>query len=63
VHARLDLVDDEWTITDLNSTNGVLVVESDGTETLLDPGAAVRVRGRFILGKVGMSISFEDASS
>ena len=63
VHARLDLGDDGWAITDLNSTNGVLVVGADGSETLLDPGAAVLVEGRFILGKVGMSISFEDASA
>lgn len=59
LHARLDLVDGSWTITDLNSTNGVVVVDETGNERLLDPGTSAEVRGRFILGKVGMSIRYE----
>lgn len=60
-HAQLDLVDGEWTIKDLGSTNGVLIVDEDGEESLITPGDAVPVTGRFILGKVGMHISFEQA--
>ena len=52
VHARLDLVNDEWIITDLNSTNGVIVVASDGTERLLVVGDAAPVPFSFILGKL-----------
>ena len=62
-HARLDLVDGEWTITDLDSTNGVLIVDDAGEEKLITPGEAVPVTGRFILGKVGMHISFEQAGA
>lgn len=56
VHARLDLEDGTWTITDLNSTNGVILVNEDGTETLLSPGNPVAAPSRFVLGKVAMSI-------
>ena len=64
VHARLDLADGVWTVTDLNATNGVIVIEADGSENLLDPGASAVVRDRFVLGKVGMRLSFgEDAAS
>lgn len=61
-HARLDLSDGVWTITDLNSTNGVIVVEPDGTERLLDPGASAVISDRFELGTVGMRLTFADAS-
>jgi hypothetical protein len=60
-HARLDLVDGEWTVTDLQSTNGVLL-GSDGAEELIAVGEAVALRSRFVLGKVGMTLSFEPAS-
>lgn len=62
-HAQLELSDGEWSITDLNSTNGVLLVDEAGEETLITPGQPVPVPGRFILGKVGMSISFEQAGA
>ena len=62
-HALLELVDGEWSITDLNSTNGVLVVDDSGEEALITPGESVPVPGRFILGKVGMHISFEQAGT
>jgi pSer/pThr/pTyr-binding forkhead associated (FHA) protein len=57
VHARLDLADGVWTVTDLDATNGVIVIEADGTENLLDPGASAPVSERFVLGKVGMRIT------
>jgi len=64
VHARLDLADGVWTVTDLNATNGVIVIEADGSENLLDPGASAVVRDRFVLGKVAMRLSFgEDAAA
>ena len=56
VHARLEVADGVWTVTDLNATNGVIVIEPDGTENLLDPGASAPVTDRFVLGKVGMRI-------
>lgn len=59
VHARLDRHEDGWVITDLDSTNGVVVVAPDGTETLLDRGASAPVTARFILGKVAMTITEE----
>ena len=40
IHARLALVDDAWTIEDLNSTNGIFLVNEDGEE---------EVRGRAIV--------------
>ena len=33
-HARLVVHDDEWRLTDLHATNGVVVVEENGTETV-----------------------------
>jgi hypothetical protein len=59
LHARLDLVDGAWTITDLDSTNGVLLVSADGTETLVEPGVAAPLGTKFLLGKVAMEIEFE----
>lgn len=53
-HARLDLVDDQWHVTDLGSTNGVLLVGADGTERPVDAGVPTPVAGRFVLGSVGM---------
>jgi hypothetical protein len=58
-HARLVVTDDEWRLTDLHATNGVIVVADDGTETLLDPGESVVGTGRFILGEVGMYVTVE----
>lgn len=56
VHARLHRTDDGWIITDLASTNGVVVVDDAGNETLLDRGASALVRSRFILGTVALSL-------
>ena len=57
-HARLDLADGEWTVTDLNSTNGVIVVGTDDAENLIAVGEATPLTARFVLGKVGMRLSF-----
>jgi len=61
-HARLDLADGEWTVTDLSSTNGVIVVGADGTENLIEVGEATPLSSRFVLGKVGMRLSFDAES-
>lgn len=58
-HARLVVQDDEWRLTDLDSTNGVVIVADDGTETLLDRGESVVGNGRFVLGEVGMRVVAE----
>ncbi len=58
-HARLTFGNGQWTITDLKSTNGVMVVAADGAENYLEPAASAVVQGRFVLGDVGMSVSSE----
>lgn len=63
MHARLDRVGDEWVITDLNSTNGVIVIAEDGTERLLAVGESSPVPFSFILGKLAMSISTEEPAA
>jgi hypothetical protein len=60
-HARLELSDDGvWMVFDLDSTNGVIVIDDDGTETLLPPGGSAPVPGRFMLGTVAMRVTFDD---
>ncbi len=61
-HARLDLADGVWTVTDLHATNGVIVLAEDGAETLLEPGAASAIVAGFVLGKVAMRITDGTAS-
>ncbi|MRG61717.1 FHA domain-containing protein, partial [Agromyces sp. CFH 90414] len=60
-HARLVLADGQWSITDLGSTNGVLVDEG-GEERLIDPHDPVPARGRFVLGEVGMRVEMGGGS-
>lgn len=55
-HAKLELLQGRWIVTDLNSTNGVIVVRADGTEDLLDEGASAEVLERFVLGKVELRL-------
>jgi hypothetical protein len=62
-HATLELNDGQWTVTDLNSTNGVIVVGAEDAETLLAPGRSSLVPDRFILGKVGMRVEFDDGTA
>lgn len=57
-HARLTYSDGQWTITDLKSTNGVVVVAADGEHNVLDSGASAVVHEEFILGDVGARLSF-----
>ncbi|MFS0706348.1 FHA domain-containing protein, partial [Cellulomonas sp. 179-A 9B4 NHS] len=54
MHARLELRDGTWWVTDLGSTNGVVVADAGGAERMLVPGEAALVAGRVRLGDVGM---------
>ncbi|AZS35834.1 hypothetical protein CVS47_00432 [Microbacterium lemovicicum] len=49
-HARLELTGDGWVITDLASTNGVLLTTEDGTEQEAASGVPLPVGERFHLG-------------
>ena len=57
VHARLELINDEWFITDLHSTNGVILTAPSGEEVAVAEGDRAKVSGRFVLGKVGMTLA------
>ncbi|NYD67224.1 DUF5684 domain-containing protein [Agromyces atrinae] len=57
-HARLELDDGRWSITDLRSTNGVLVVDASGEETLVEADVPIEVTSRFVLGEVGMRVTY-----
>ena len=60
-HARLAQRNGVWTITDLGSTNGVLIVDHTGEETLIEPNVETTISGRFVLGEVGMRVTEVDA--
>ena len=49
-HALLRLVDGEWLVRDLRSTNGVTLVALDGVERTVAPGAEEPLTARFFLG-------------
>jgi len=49
-HARLELRGEVWTITDLASTNGVLVRTLMGDEIDVEPGSVIDAGERFFLG-------------
>ncbi|MCL2089970.1 MAG: FHA domain-containing protein [Micrococcales bacterium] len=55
-HARLDLVDGTWQVTDLGSTNGVVVAGADGQDTEVARGGAAPVYGYLEMGAVGARI-------
>ncbi|MGC5172888.1 DUF5684 domain-containing protein [Microbacterium sp. DT81.1] len=59
-HARLELLDDEWVIVDLDSTNGVVLFRDDGTETEATPGVPQPVGERFLLGDAELRIARAD---
>ena len=49
-HARMELTPDGWTIVDLDSTNGVILISEDGAETDATPGRPEPLTARFLLG-------------
>jgi len=56
-HARLELVADRWTITDLESTNGVVIIGDDGTEIDLPAGGSHTVVEKFLLGDAELRLT------
>ncbi|MFH8252169.1 DUF5684 domain-containing protein [Microbacterium sp. B2969] len=60
-HARLELREDRWFITDLGSTNGVLFTTLMGTEVAAEPGEATEAGERFLLGDAEVSLNRSDA--
>ena len=58
-HARLDFVDGTWGIRDLQSTNGIVLIDGAGDETELDAGASASLTERFLLGELAARIYLE----
>ena len=57
-HARIALDDGVWTIHDLGSTNGVVLV-SDGEETVLESGSSATLTETFKLGELPIRLTPE----
>lgn len=55
-HARLDWTVTGWTLTDLDSTNGVTLVHDDGRLERLPGGGTASVPSRFRLGDAGLEL-------
>ncbi|QAY60238.1 FHA domain-containing protein [Microbacterium protaetiae] len=49
-HARLELRDTLWIVTDLDSTNGVVIIDEDGTEIEAEPQRPLPIIEKFLLG-------------
>lgn len=62
-HARLERRGDTWRITDLGSTNGILIPSPLGADVELQPGEDVEVTGRFLLGDAALRLHRMDAGS
>jgi len=62
-HARLERHGDTWRITDLGSTNGILLPSPLGADVELQPGEDVEVTGRFLLGDAALRLHRMDAGS
>ena len=58
-HARIALDDGIWTIYDLGSTNGVVLVSADGEETVLESGASAILTETFKLGELPIRLTPE----
>ncbi|MGV9769581.1 DUF5684 domain-containing protein [Microbacterium sp. NPDC003461] len=56
-HARIERREDGWIVVDLGSTNGVFVVDIDGSEYDTTPGAPARVPERLVLGTVELRVA------
>ncbi|MFK4838019.1 DUF5684 domain-containing protein [Microbacterium sp. ZW T2_14] len=59
-HARLQLRDDRWYVTDLDSTNGVLFATVMGTEVEATPGVEIEAGDRFLLGDAEVRLQRSD---
>lgn len=51
-HARLELIDGAWLVTDLNSTNGVVLLDENGEETELAAETTSTLTPSFLLGEL-----------
>ena len=60
-HARLELRDEQWYVTDLGSTNGVLFATLMGTEVEATPGVELEAGERFFLGDAEVRLLRGDA--
>jgi hypothetical protein len=56
-HARLELRDGVWFITDLNSTNGIYLVDEGGSETEIAPESPAEAGSEFLLGQLRMTLT------
>ena len=61
-HMRLERNGDEWSVTDLHSTNGTILIASDGAEREIPPGAAHRAPARLLLGDAELRLLADDSS-
>lgn len=61
-HMRLERNGDEWSVTDLHSTNGTILIASDGAEREITPGAAHRAPRRLLLGDAELQLAPDEAS-
>ncbi|MCW3492377.1 DUF5684 domain-containing protein [Microbacterium sp. SSM24] len=61
-HLRLDLEGEMWSVTDLHSTNGTVLVSSDGSEREITPGVPHRTEDRLLLGDAELRLVPDDAS-
>jgi hypothetical protein len=59
-HARLELREERWYVTDLDSTNGVLFATVMGTEVEAPPGEEVEAGDRFLLGDAEVRLRRSD---
>jgi hypothetical protein len=55
-HALLTLTDGAWLVTDLDSTNGVLLVSATGVETEVVPGTPTPLTETFLLGELTLTL-------
>lgn len=60
-HARLELSDDTWVITDLGSTNGITLIGDDGGEMEAAAGRPLPVIERFLLGDAELRLQRDGA--
>ncbi|MFE6964781.1 DUF5684 domain-containing protein [Agromyces sp. NPDC057679] len=60
-HAVLRLDGEQWSVTDLDSTNGVMVPDAAGVDRLIDPGVPTPVAGRLVLGTLAVALQRDGA--
>lgn len=60
-HARLERTGETWMVIDLDSTNGVILIDHDGRERDAAPGVPTPLTTRFLLGDAPLQIQREGA--